>query len=259
MAGVQKTFAFRAIQNKTFSAFDAKSTQELLSKWGLKDRMRIQIFSYDKYFQDYDKEHFVRDFFDDQAVKDTLQVASTTNTWRPIGDLQPTKADIEIIKCSVTNMEFFDRIYQEGLVRQSGSICKCYDEQIEDFLISDELRKMVLSDESDFFDLFTENERQEFIFQIFKHLCVGGPVCQYEDEVGPYLDTAKFLYKDLVSVHKDTNTKELVVSCIVLKVNLWVDDVMMYPSDQPHEQSFAYFVINPIKRHVIVWYHSWRG
>ena len=27
---------------------------------GLKDRMRIQIFSYDKYFQDYDKEHFVR-------------------------------------------------------------------------------------------------------------------------------------------------------------------------------------------------------
>ena len=40
---------------------------------------------------------------------------------------------------------------------------------------------------------------------------------------------------------------------------LQVDDVMMYPSDQPHEQSFAYFVINPIKRHVIVWYHSWRG
>ena len=36
-------------------------------------------------------------------------------------------------------------------MRQSGSICKCYDEQIEDFLISDELRKV-----NDFLSLLTD-------------------------------------------------------------------------------------------------------
>ncbi len=39
-------------------------------------------------------------------------------------------------------MTFFDRLFNEGIVRDSGSIVKCLDEFYEDFQISDELRKV---------------------------------------------------------------------------------------------------------------------
>ena len=37
---------------------------------------------------------------------------------------------------------------------------------------------MFISDESDFSDIFSEPERDEFIYRIFKHICLGGSVCQ---------------------------------------------------------------------------------
>eukprot|EP00112_Aurelia_sp_Birch-Aquarium-sp1_P002141 Seg1232.10 transcript_id=Seg1232.10/GoldUCD/mRNA.D3Y31 product="Cilia- and flagella-associated protein 300" protein_id=Seg1232.10/GoldUCD/D3Y31 len=259
MAGMAKTFKFHFVDNKTFASFAAKSTQEFFLKWGLKERMVVQMFSYDLYFQESEKGKFAMDFFKDPDVQTNLKVPSRSNTMGPIGDQKPTRVDVQVIPSTVTNMEFFDRIYRDGLVRTSGTICKCYDEQLDGFLVSDELRKMVISEDSDFYDLFGSSERDEFIYRIFKHICLGGLVCQYEDDVKPYLDTAKFLYKDLVSVHKDSNKNKLVVSSIVLKVTVWTNDVVVYPGDEEHEQSFAYLIVNPTKRQVTVWSHSWKS
>ena len=58
--------------------------------------------------------------------------------------------------------------------------------------------QMILLEESDYYSIFSNSERQEFLFLLFKHLCLGGAVCQYEDNVQPYLDTAKSLYKELI-------------------------------------------------------------
>lgn len=41
-------------------------------------------------------------------------------------------------------------------------------------------------------------EREEFLFRIFKHLCLGGELCQYEDTVEPYISTTRHIYKDLI-------------------------------------------------------------
>lgn len=57
---------------------------------------------------------------------------------------------------------------------------------------------MLLMPESDHFDLYSEVERNEFIFRLFRHLCLGGDVCQYEDSIQPYLDATKAIYKDLL-------------------------------------------------------------
>ena len=57
---------------------------------------------------------------------------------------------------------------------------------------------MLLSDESDHFDLYSDTEKQEFLFLLFRHMCLGGATCQYEDNVKPYLDITKLIYKDLV-------------------------------------------------------------
>ena len=37
---------------------------------------------------------------------------------------------------------------------------------------------MFIQEESDHYDLYSEEERQQFLFQVFKHIALGGPVNQ---------------------------------------------------------------------------------
>ena len=57
---------------------------------------------------------------------------------------------------------------------------------------------MLLLEDSDNYEMYSDEERDEFLLRIFKHLCHGGAVCQYEDDIKPYLDTTKALYKELI-------------------------------------------------------------
>ena len=47
----------------------------------------------------------------------------------------------EVVPCSVLSMTFFDRLYG-SVARDSGALCKCFDEFYEEFTVSDELRKV---------------------------------------------------------------------------------------------------------------------
>ena len=57
---------------------------------------------------------------------------------------------------------------------------------------------MLLNEDSESYLEFEEEERCEFLFCLFRHLCIGGQICQYEDKVNVYLDLTKALYKDLI-------------------------------------------------------------
>lgn len=57
---------------------------------------------------------------------------------------------------------------------------------------------MLLDDECPEYNLFVNDEREEFIFRIFQMLVLGGILCQYEDILDPYLDVTKVIYKDLI-------------------------------------------------------------
>ena len=37
---------------------------------------------------------------------------------------------------------------------------------------------MHLMEDSDNYDVFSDDEKNEFIYRIFKHLCLGGDICQ---------------------------------------------------------------------------------
>ncbi|EGV95538.1 Uncharacterized protein C11orf70-like [Cricetulus griseus] len=93
--------------------------------------------------------------------------------------------------------------------------------------------QVLLMEDSEKYEVFSPQEREEFLFCLFKHLCLGGSLCQYEDMLKPYLETAKLIYKDLDSAG------------------------VCYPSAKEHEQTFSYFVVDPIKRHVNVLYHCY--
>lgn len=38
--------------------------------------------------------------------------------------------------------------------------------------------QMLLLEDSDNYDLFSASDRDQFLFRVFKHVCLGGPVCQ---------------------------------------------------------------------------------
>ncbi|CAJ0928802.1 unnamed protein product [Ranitomeya imitator] len=102
------------------------------------------------------------------------------------------------IPCSLLCMSLFDRLHQENIVKEGGYISKCLDEYVDDFVVSDELRKVLLLEGSDNYEIFSPSDRQEFLFLLFKHLCLGGAVCQFEDTIDPYLEVTKSIYKELL-------------------------------------------------------------
>lgn len=86
-----------------------------------------------------------------------------------------------------------------GILRVNGNIIKCFDEYTpEGFIVSDELRKCLIMPETENYTTFSKEDRKEFIFHLFKALCLGGRLCQYEDEIDPYLSVTKKMYKDLI-------------------------------------------------------------
>jgi hypothetical protein len=49
--------------------------------------------------------------------------------------------------------------------------------------VGDKLREMLLNEMSDNADLFTADDKNELMFQLFKILAVGGALCQPDNDV----------------------------------------------------------------------------
>ena len=74
---------------------------------------------------------------------------------------------------------------------------------------------------------------------------------QPEENAKVYLDTAKQLYKELVTVRKNKNTGNLVVASIPIAVKS-VTGISLFPDqDSPH--NFCYLVVDPQRRSVKYW------
>jgi len=230
---------------KTFSSLEGKDNQELLLKWSLKDRIKAKMFTFDQQFQAYEKDKFGHDFFTSSEVANHLSSGT-----------KPSSVKVTSVPCIELSMSFFDKLMDGEIARENGDVKKCFDEYIGDFTISDHLRQMLINEDSDQFCEFNETERSEFLFLLFSHICLGGRLCQYEDNVQPYLDVTKAVYKDLISVQKNPETKELSILSNVFKVSCYNDeDDHIFPSDKQHPQNFAYLVIDPLKRTVICLSH----
>ncbi|XP_020651668.3 cilia- and flagella-associated protein 300 isoform X1 [Pogona vitticeps] len=255
---MEPRYIFHHLPQKSFPALENRDIRERLLKWSMDGRITVQAFSFDQNFKGYQRDDFLMAFFNHPEVNSNLKLLSASGEWTTL-DTNVRKVEAKSVLCTQVSMSFFDRLYSEGVVRENGNIVKCFDEYHNDILIGDELRKVLLLEDSDHYDLYSHTDREEFIFCVFKHLCLGGALCQYEDDLGPYLETTKALYKDLVSVQKDPETKEINIISTVFKVCAYDANGLCYPSSNSHEQNFAYLIVNPLKRHVYVLYHSFGG
>ncbi|KAF7473161.1 Hypothetical predicted protein [Marmota monax] len=226
-------YYFRFLPQKTFPSLSASDTTSRLRQWSMLGRIKAQAFGFDQTFQAYRKDDFV-------MVGTEVKKIEAIN-----------------VPCTQLSMSFFNRLYDEDIVRDNGHIVKCLDSFCDPFLISDELRKVLLVEDSEKYEVFRQPDREEFLFCLFKHLCLGGSLCQYEDVLNPYLETTKLIYKDLVSVRKHPQTKKIQITSSIFKVTAYDSTGVCYPSTKNHEQTFSYFIVDPIKRHVNVLYHCY--
>ncbi|XP_059171136.1 cilia- and flagella-associated protein 300-like [Physella acuta] len=258
MADSIAKFSFLPIA-KSFASIEGKENQEYFLKWSMKNSLQAKLFTFDQCFQAYEIKKFALDFFRDPHVISNVQVPSDSGKFVSLGN-KASSVEVQSIPCTVLTMAFFDKLLDGEIARESGDIKKCYDEYQEEITISDNLRQMLLNEDSDVYCQFNEKEREEFLFMLFSHVCIGGRLCQFEDNVQPYLDVTKSLYKDLISVQKNPETKELSILSQVFKVTCYDDKGGSYfPSSRRHRQNFAYLIVDPLKRTVICLSHTFGG
>ncbi len=62
---------------------------------------------------------------------------------------------------------------------------------------------------------YSDEEKQEFLFQLFRTLAVGGTMMQYEDMAEPYFETAKGIYKDFLTVFRNPGSGKVdIANCV---------------------------------------------
>jgi protein yorkie len=226
--------AFVKLPDPTSGAFIEPAVRSSLKKWDLGGNSAVHRFRYTKAFHPMDAEPFLRDFFNSDAVRDNFQALDAKGSWRGIGEGTSTAAAAassldggdggggasdsitnpnpktrskctrvkhELVPCTAISMAFFDRIYSaEGdapIVRAGTEfINKCLDDVVEGFPVADALREFLLrGEDSEHGEMYTTEERSEFLFRVMAHCCLGGAMCQYEDQLEPYLDVTRRLYR----------------------------------------------------------------
>lgn len=259
-----ETFTFHEVPEATFAAHSDAALKDLLAKWGLAQHLQLKTYRYDQFYQPHMFGKLVMDFLNSKEVQATfsvpVKVAKTADAGAPA--MQPfgvvTSCKMSEVTCKRTNFDIFDRLSSSGIVKESGRIQHTFETTVDDLLITDKLREMILVEDCENYSIYDEEERNDFLFRLFAHLVLGGGMCQHEDEITPYFEATKKLYKDLLAVRKnsDNGAVEVVSQVVELRrIGFKSDGAPLFPSRSRH--SFCYIVINPIKRTTTIVHCPW--
>ncbi|KAL5108941.1 hypothetical protein TcWFU_005266 [Taenia crassiceps] len=210
-------------------------------QWSMKGRLHCQCFCFDETFKIHEVKEFTTTFFNDPIVRKALATEEGL----------PYDCDVMVssVPCTLLSMDIFNRCLGT-VTHNTGRIKFCFEEYYESLVINDCLKRV-----SELYDLFTEAEREEFLFRLFKHFVIGGELAQPNEDLGAYTNFVRNLYKDLISVQKIHESEELKVVSLVYDVRALSNSRTIYPASKSHVNTFAYLIVNPIKRHVIALSH----
>jgi len=249
------SFTFTAVE-KGFESLKTPEATESLKKWNMDEFMQAKVFRFDQAFSVEQIDAFLLDFFASTAVQAAAPVCvGTGGHWSELGELKPGAVKHQRLPTTVLRLDFFDRLKDAGIVLGESDIAKCLDVQCGEVLVSDRLRKLLLDEEDEGWDLFSEVERSELIFHIMKRLAIGGGMNQYEDKIDPYLALTKALYKDLVSVQKTKSGTLTIGSLTFLVSDVVGSSASLFSRPSPH--NFCYVTVDPLARRVKLFYSAW--
>ena len=82
-------------------------------------------------------------------------------------------------------MGFFDKLLDPnaGIVGPTGNICGCFDEAYDGVTAGDMIRDLILNPDSVNNAVLSENEKEEFIYKLFRTFIIGGALCQPDHNI----------------------------------------------------------------------------
>ncbi|TMW65850.1 hypothetical protein Poli38472_003615 [Pythium oligandrum] len=228
---------------KGFPLLQSTDAKQKLLQWNLDRSLQIFRFCVNKKITKETEEETIQAFFRDPNVQSHLKLPRQLDNIR---DLHCRR-----LRCTITSLSFFDKLVDAGLVASSGSLRRCMDEVYDGATAGDLVKEALINPDSENADVFSEEEQNEFIFQIFRALVLGGSMCQSDDNIAPYESMTKQFYKSLVSVKK--NTADPTAIDITSHVYV-VEDDALFASPSPFHTCFVVF--DPKKRWLTVWRHA---
>ncbi|KAG9405465.1 hypothetical protein AC1031_003357 [Aphanomyces cochlioides] len=243
----ESRYGFECIPNN-LAQWETSEMKLKFLQWNLDQHGRVKRFRVRGKFDPADETSFLRAFFESPEVRAELPFPSS---------MPPSIESMSFrkLKTSVLSMAFFEKLEDNPqIASKSGYIRKCYDDVYNDCTVSDYLRDMVVNPDSEHASLFSSAEQDEAVFQIFKRLVIGGAMSQPDDNLEPYLSMTKQVYKALVSVRKEADSKALQVYS---QVYLFTDDdssnqPQLFPTSSPFNACFV--AVDPKKHAVLCWY-----
>ena len=245
-------YIFQTVDDPShYSHIFTKENFKTLEKWGLSQNMELVKFRFNTSFELKDLQRFLKDLFNDPTVKKNFP--PLTLIILPDEQKEIENFKYKVLNTQATNMDLFDPMYENDLVTlDTGYIHQDYDQIVEDITVSDKLRQSLIVEDSEPYSIFSQDQRDEFLFHIFKRIVIGGSLCQYEERIEPYLEMTKDFYKDIVSAAKEPETYIRSVPVEILSI----EKSNLY-RNKFHPQNFFYVVIDPYQRYVHLWYHNW--
>jgi len=245
-------FKFHHLPDAKFASFGNPEIQPLLSKWGFGSDMVMCTFRVEQAVGPDSLGMMLEAFFRDRTVLAVL------NTICQLRVTSPSRVCVhwQDMLTKVVSMNFFQKLEDCGAVGVRGHIRGRVPEEVDGIPVVNLIREAILMEESELYDTFSQEDRQEFLYRIFSHVVFGGAQNQYEDHVEDYFKATKAIYKDLLSVRrKDTGDVE-VTSRVALVQDLG-EGGRLFPVDNP--LNFCYVIYDPTMRHVRFWYFGYRS
>ncbi|KAJ8599402.1 hypothetical protein CTAYLR_009704 [Chrysophaeum taylorii] len=203
---------------------DNREVRDNLERWGL-STLRFAKFRFEESLD-----------ADDAACVRRLLASDAVTQW--LGE--PPNGEIIPLRTTATSLDLFDPL-EAAFATGSGALRPCAERKFDGLVVHDHLRFRLVrlelernADGSKSDDLLDddledgvddpglppsfEEARSEFLFHIFSLLAIGGAMCQPDDHLGPYLQTAKALYRDLVTVFRSATTKAVTISTKAFRV-----------------------------------------
>ena len=171
----------------TLKTFEKKEWVELINKkWGL-DSLSVRVFDIEGDIAiNFDHQQFLIDFLKTRGVSSA----------------EVEKVDFEILQTTIIGKGFFKKLWQAStpVVRDATGhpIQQCLDVHYNNMWLTTALQNAILNEDSEFYDIFTTEDRKELIFQLMKLFVIGGIYCQYEDNWDTYEPIIISFYRDIV-------------------------------------------------------------
>lgn len=245
-------FTFHHLPDVRFQSCGSAAVQPLLDKWGFGRDMTMVTFRVDQPIKPDNVQAMLDSFFRDRQVTSVLHHLTRLRITSP----GKVKCRWDKIGTKTVTMSFFNKFQDCGAISSSGHIQGRLEEDFEGIPIINLIREVMLLEESELYDHFSEQERKEFLFRIFQHLIFGGASNQWEDHVEDYFKVTKDVYKDLLTVRRSDTGDVEVVSTVASVLSLG-EGGSLFPKDNP--LNFCYVILDPLVRQLRVWYFGYRS